>query len=1123
MSLGNQQQNTNPNPNHRTLTGFVTKLVGDGAIYGFINDEIFFQQAKVASGGPASVGDQVFVECEYSANLPIKWNATTVKILNKGSTAPSSDPRQTTDQLNVQFNPQQGQNATFPPSRDPRQQQHQQLQHDQGPPTDMSQQQQQPQPTRLLPDPKPGMEFNYASQDPRVGGRLLPASITSNQSEQGPPTHQSPMGPPSFAPFSSPMGTPFVQPNQFAPTPFLAQQPPGPPPAHILSHQQAQHLLPHGNSQVSQGPHVHHGNQPPQHNNQRSNMQPMGGNRFINDNKPEVRVQGNRGRNQNRNENKFNESPRSTDRDGSQSRQNKICKDSKDNKVVGKRDDTPTQRSSSSSSQANQGSSDKNLKQLPTRRHYETINIPKTTILSNINAYNIKQRCPTSVHVPSDLKEVFVNKHFKLDLRNIPKPLQYRIEPTRSSSNKDDPNDSVGSKGLDDNTSTTENIDTSVDDKNDTKSLNNEQSVSSSSKTDMRLYNKYGVKLVILSLPDLQTIYQHLFGPNMDSFGLENGIRAQNIDLDEVIKLVCGKGSSNGYCLIGGKFDPQLDGFVKGASNRFERNNRQPDLIATCKRVMLDQLGLDMTECQGWTLLSTFIYNNKSDYFSSKASIEYSYIYIPHIWTMKNENIARLMSENIISNQEAEQDVISEDTNKSENKANITEDPNKVVQDKMLDLSDLSEEDLKKRLDENSIKFEETAEKTQLISLLEDFIKKENNSLVLPSTNASDTKTNKKEVDSNLGAGDASNDTQLEEGEVISSAGASDCEAELDEPISSKRKAQDDGISARKKHVPQLQVKVDLMKDAFVIRPKDTKLEITTVPLQETYQPARYDQFELSVVSNILKESLVQHFSEYILTALVEDFKKKKDVGAAATSTPSSTSSQDTNSDSNNNTKSLSGKANESMGLSREYPVARYINLAFTYFDANQQGFIQSEDLSKLFNNTGLTISKRALMSLIGEGDKFFYRSLPDLPSKLPPTYVFEFPAQFNELSGLTIVRSGNGESKNEESSKESDRMIEYKGATYDLDKLIREARDAEAQRVSMVDRFNFAIENSDKQAEEIHVLEVSRNSLAKAIKSQNDEICELKRERDSMKKKVSASTKYIILMINKFMFRILI
>lgn len=1080
MSLGIQQQNSNPN--HRTLTGFVTKLVGDGAIYGFINDEIFFQQTKVAGGRPASVGDQVFAECEYSANLPIKWNATSVEIINKASVNSTANPDSSTPDQGS-FNPLKSA-PTYQLHREQRQLQQQQQQSQEPNPSD-----QRPQ-TRLLPDVKSGGEFHLASQDPRAGGRLLANSMQCLNQQETPQTLQTPMGPFNFA-FTPQLGPSFVQQTQFVAPPYLAQQPHGAPPGNILPHQQ---LLPHGGTPPPSQ--IHQGGQQ----SQRLNTQ-SGGGRYNND-KPDNR-QNNRGKGQNRSENKFNDRPRSDDREGSLTRQSKL---SKDNRAIGKREDNTSIKVTSHSSGP---SFDRGSKSSIPRRHYDVQNIPKTNIMTNINTHNIRLRCPSTVHVPSDLKEIIVNKHFRLDLRTLPKPLNFSIEPHKATSTpqeerdetpKDDVGESIAASSV--------SSDPSVSDKLDSKNTATE---TISSKLDSKLNHKYGIKLLLISIPDFHNIYHQVFNTNQD----DGTPKPAGHGLDDVLKLLCYKGVNNGFSLVGGKFDPSLDGFVPEVTNKFERNERQPDLIATCKRIAFEQIGLDLSQCASWTLLSTFIYNNRSDYFSPKASVEYSYIYIPHLWTIKSDKFDdNIMTNKLVNGTGGDTKGFQEDES---NLTNIQiEGPNKI--DKTLDqLINLSDEDLKSELFKFNIEHEDSATREDLITLLRNHLSRPKEEL----TEASDPqpestttgqndelKSQHTETDVQL------EESQLEEGEVISSAGASDCEIEQDdETHTAKRKLPDEdkpiGGNLKKPCISK-ELKVELMKDAFIVRSRDQQLHLNLVPLYETHQPAKYDQFELSVASNILKESLVQHFSEYILTTLVEDskFRRKDPSNASSVTTYSSSNSQDTPSDTNNNTKSAS-KSNDvkfdALGeVTREYPSSRYINLAFSYFDINQTGYIQYEDLLKLFTNTGLTISKRAMISLIGEGEKFNYRTLADLSPQLQATYIYELPEQFYSLFSSEMDRNLKQESKE---GIEGDAMIQFKGQTYDLNKLIQQARDTEALRVSLVDRFNFAIENSDKQAEEIHVLEVSRNSLAKAIKAQNDEICELKRERDSLKKKV----RYII------------
>lgn len=77
------------NPNQRVFsgTGHVTKVQND---FGFIDEEVFFHK-NVCKGNFPKVGDRVLVEAVYNQNMPFKWNATRVQVLQSaGSGAVNS-------------------------------------------------------------------------------------------------------------------------------------------------------------------------------------------------------------------------------------------------------------------------------------------------------------------------------------------------------------------------------------------------------------------------------------------------------------------------------------------------------------------------------------------------------------------------------------------------------------------------------------------------------------------------------------------------------------------------------------------------------------------------------------------------------------------------------------------------------------------------------------------------------------------------------------------------------------------------------------------------------------------------------------------------------------------------
>ncbi|XP_055630260.1 cell division cycle and apoptosis regulator protein 1-like [Toxorhynchites rutilus septentrionalis] len=80
------------NPNQRVFsgTGHITKVQNE---FGFIDEEVFFHK-NVCKGAFPKVGDRVLVEAAYNQNMPFKWNATRVQVLQAASSSSSiNQPR----------------------------------------------------------------------------------------------------------------------------------------------------------------------------------------------------------------------------------------------------------------------------------------------------------------------------------------------------------------------------------------------------------------------------------------------------------------------------------------------------------------------------------------------------------------------------------------------------------------------------------------------------------------------------------------------------------------------------------------------------------------------------------------------------------------------------------------------------------------------------------------------------------------------------------------------------------------------------------------------------------------------------------------------------------------------
>lgn len=1178
----------------RQITGVITKLVGDEATYGFINDEIFFQQVNVA-GGPAGVGDQVLADCEYSAHLPIKWNANSLRIITKASGGGGGrpdmsqqqqqqvahEPRHHSHQQNVPAQQAGGQFNQPPPVAVTYQQHRQQrMQRQNLASGDDDKHQDKP----LLPQ---------TGQPPRLldqGGMAQPSDFFQQQQQQAggiPPFQdQTPMGPPNFS-YTSQLGSAFVGPNQFSvPPPFIAQQQQPPTPLLPQPPQMAP-MLPNNQHQRGQQNKNQQGNQ---RFNQRDDKMDNDNRQNNNRNNNNNRRGNSRDRDrfgQQQSNNNQNNNKRKNSRDRSSGRQQQGGRDNKRGDDVPVRPSPPPHSSARSSTSVSSDRGPSGQSKGKDRKHYEVQNIPKTLIMNNMNANNMRSRCPAAVHIPSDLKEIIVNKYFRLDVKNTPKPVKYTIEKQQSQSQsqsqlqpeavKIDDTKKPGELS-DTNTSTSEQNNESISKKSENR-VGDEQITPPSSKSDIKLNHKYGVKILLMSLPELNSIYTSVFGGNLDSFSNESSKNSYK-RVDEVISLLCNKGSNSGHSLLGGKFDPVLDGFLEGVDNPNERNGLQPDLIATCKRIVQDQTGLDLGPCKSWSLLSTFIYNNRSDYFSPKASVEYSYIYMPQIWTMAEEYMSKLERERISHEAASETKVeldesvrplddgeqqqpqeqkpqeqqpqeqqpqppVETEESKVKPVAETGETPmeqqpqeeltdNKPAQSSQDSLPSLTLEtigdlrvaDLKMELDLRQVAYKPNAKKAELLALLREFIESSSTTQVggpVAAEEQTPTESSQETIEKPVSDEPMQEEVGNKQEEEVDKETIQEAQAPQSDSLDTtgnKRKEPEeteDVGDTKKKVCPEVKKEeaskrvepVKLIKNSFIVKAKQDQ-QLSMISLYEaSTQIGRHDQFELSVASIILKESLIQHFSEYILTALVEDNRQKQTESSGGSSIGAS-SQDSSNSDSNNNSSKTTAKAAVApvSSSTKELPVDRYINVALTYFDSTHMGYLYFEDLTKLLNNTGLTVSKRALISLVGDGDKFHYRSLPDLTPKVSPTYQYEFPSQFNFVFGLNSSQSQPSSTASENASHA--KIVEHKGVVYEVEKLVQQVREAETMQVNLHERFNYAITNSDKQAEEIHLLEVNQKTLSKAIKSQNDEICDLKKERESLKRRIDELSKVL-------------
>ncbi|CAG2174069.1 unnamed protein product [Oppiella nova] len=223
----------------------------------------------------------------------------------------------------------------------------------------------------------------------------------------------------------------------------------------------------------------------------------------------------------------------------------------------------------------------------------------------------------------------------------------------------------------------------------------------------------------------------------------------------------------------------------------------------------------------------------------------------------------------------------------------------------------------------------------------------------------------------------------------------------------------------------------------------------------------------MSIVSEVIRESLIHHFSHYILSTLVTNHKnpvEKKDEKAVETKpTP--------------------------------IPV-NYVHLSFAYFDASHCGHILADDLAKLLNNANFTLSRRAFNLLVNTEDKVQYRDLCE-PKQLLAVTKSNTSSDQQNLSEDTS-RTGNS------------RIYEKNGTVYDMDLLIDQSESDEKLKVRLNEELIVNQEKIAQLNEYIQELESRQKKMTIATEKQNDEICSLKRQKETIKTKYDAMRKAV-------------
>ncbi|OTF70684.1 hypothetical protein BLA29_010723, partial [Euroglyphus maynei] len=119
---------------------------------------------------------------------------------------------------------------------------------------------------------------------------------------------------------------------------------------------------------------------------------------------------------------------------------------------------------------------------------------------------------------------------------------------------------------------------------------------------------------------------ERLFGSEFPTAQSGGGQKSANHvpHFHRLFQLLVTRNSNDGYSLIGGKFQRDLDGYL---------DNGDPNLINTAIRIVWEQTGLNLSSCKQWRVFSTFIYNRDNSVDATNSGYEVTKIYFPDIWS----------------------------------------------------------------------------------------------------------------------------------------------------------------------------------------------------------------------------------------------------------------------------------------------------------------------------------------------------------------------------------------------------------------------------------------------------------------------------------------------------------
>ena len=246
--------------------------------------------------------------------------------------------------------------------------------------------------------------------------------------------------------------------------------------------------------------------------------------------------------------------------------------------------------------------------------------------------------------------------------------------------------------------------------------------------------------------------------------------------------------------------------------------------------------------------------------------------------------------------------------------------------------------------------------------------------------------------------------------------------------------------------------------------------------LHQALNHHKHDHFELSICAELIRESLIRSFGCYIASTLKENTCNLKTIESPSTDR-------------------------------RKVRAPNFVQLVFSYFDERHIGEIRSDDLLIILLHSGFNISKKSWLSLIANCEKVQYKNLetpvvilkaPKIVSPLVESSSSVCTLTSKSSSKLNSTSASNTSSTLSSSSSASS-VIVKDGVLYDLDNLIEQGKRFSKAQIQLQE----LSERLDEKEKQVSDFETKQKKMTSAIEKQNDEICALKREKESLKSKV--------------------